>query len=201
MKKIFSVSIFYLTVASLFLLFSNCDDNGVTEPQSGIGDELIINASSKTEWVYFSFSKGDMLTVDDPSNSLEWDLGLKRYRLKTNSGTSGSGQGGAVNIGKVDFDSVVEAPGNGYMADDSLTYQSHGSSKTISTSQILNGWAIMQGMPPTFIPTDSIYVVKTAGGKYARLWFKSYYHPTESTSGYITLQYFYQSDGSRDLNE
>jgi hypothetical protein len=201
MKKSFNVSIFYLIVASLFFLFGSCDDNGVTEPPSGIGNELIIDASSKTEWVYFSFSKGDTLTVDDPGNSLEWDLGLKRYRLKTNSGTSGPGQGGAVNIGKVDFDSVVEAPENGYTADDSLTYQAHGGSKTISTNQVLNGWAIMQGMPPTFIPTDSIYVVKTADGKYARLWFKSYYHPTESTSGYITLQYFYQPDGSRNLNE
>jgi len=198
MKKSFSI---YLAVISLFFLVVGCEKDKDEPPTPGIGKELVIDASSKKIWVYFSFSKGDTLTINDPGNSLKWDIGLKRYRFKTNSGTSGSGQGGAVNMGKVDFNSVIEAPESGYAVDDSVTFQVHGGEKKYSVNPVLLGWATMEGMPPTFIPGDSIYVVKTADGKYAKVWFKSYYHPTESTSGFITLQYLYQPDGSRYLKE
>ena len=199
MKKTFSI---YLAVISLIFLVVGCEkDKDDPDPTPGIGKELVIDASSKTNWVYFSFSIGDTLTVNDPGNSLEWDIGLKRYRFKTNSGTSGSGQGGAVNMGKVSFNSVIEAPESGYAVDDSVTFQVHGGEKKYSVNPVLLGWETMEGMPPTFVPTDSIYVVKAADGKYAKVWFKGYYHPTESTSGYITLQYLYQPDGSRYLKE
>lgn len=201
MKKSFSMYIMSLTVVSMFFMFISCDDDSVTEPPpSGIGKELMIDASSKTEWVYFSFSKGDTVTIAESNNSLEWDLGLRRYHFKTNSGTSGSGQGGTVNMGKVDFASVSEAPESGYTVDDSVTFQGHGGPISYSLNPVLEGWAIMEGMPPTFVPTDSIYVLKTADGKYAKLWLKNYYND-EGTSGHITLQYFYQPDGGRDLKE
>lgn len=156
---------------------------------------VTIDASSKTEWVYFSFSKGDTVTVADPQTSLEWDLKLKRYRFGTNSGTSGSGLGGAINMGKVNFDSVIEAPESEYTVDDSVTFETMGGPKTYSLNPVLSGWAKMEGMPPVFIPGDSIYVIKTAEGKYAKAWFQSYYHPTEGSSGHITLQYYYELSG------
>jgi len=155
---------------------------------------VVIDASSKTDWVYFSFSKGAAVTVADPQTSLEWDLKLKRYRFGTNSGTSGSGQGGAINMGKVDFNSVVEAPGNGYTVDDSVTYEAHGGPKTYSVNPVLLGWANMQGMPPVFVPSDSIYVLKTTDGNYAKAWFQGYYNE-EGASGYITLQYYSELSG------
>ena len=201
MRKSSSMFIIYLTVVSLLFMFNSCDDSSVTEPPpSGVGKELMIDASSKTDWVYFSFSKGDTVTIAESNGSLEWDLGLRRYHFKTNSGTSGSGQGGAVNMGKVDFASVTEAPESGYTVDDSVTFQGHGGSKTYSLNPVLEGWAIMEGMPPTFVTTDSIYVLKTAEGKYAKLWLKGYYNE-ESVSGHITLEYFYQPDGSRKLEK
>ncbi len=201
MRKSLSMFIIYLTGVLLLFMFISCDDSNVTDPlPSGIGKELMIDTSSKTEWVYFSFSKGDTVTIAESNSSLEWDIGLRRYHFKTNSGTSGSGQGGAVNMGKVDFASVTEAPESGYTVDDSVTFQSHGGSKTYSLNPVLEGWAIMEGMPPTFVTTDSIYVLKTVNGKYAKLWLKSYYNE-EGTSGHITLEYFYQPDGSRKLEE
>jgi hypothetical protein len=48
------------------------------------------------------------------------------------------------------------------------------------------------------VPADYIYIVKTATGKYAKIWFKSYYSP-ENISGYVTFQYKYQPDGSKNL--
>ena len=48
------------------------------------------------------------------------------------------------------------------------------------------------------VPTDFIFIVKTATGKYAKVWFKSYYSAT-NLSGYVTFQYKYQSDGTKTL--
>ena len=201
MKKSFNMFTMPLAVVSLLFMFISCGDSSVTEPlPSGVGKELMIDASSRTDWVYFSFSKGDTVTIAEANSSLEWDIGLRRYHFKTNSGTSGSSQGGVVNMGKVDFTSVTEAPESGYTVDDSVTFQGHGGPITYSLNPVLEGWAIMEGMPATFVTTDSIYVLKTAYGKYTKLWLKGYYNE-ESVSGHITLEYFYQPDGSRNLKE
>lgn len=181
MKKL----ILSLMLVVLSVTFAFAQDGTVT---------VMVNASSKTEWVYFSFSKGDTVTLADPQASLEWDLKLLRYRFGTNSGTSGPGQGGVVNMGKVDFNSVTEAPGSEYTVDDSVTFETMGGPITYSINPALLGWAKMEGMPPVFIPGDSIYVIKTADGKYAKVWFKSYYND-EGASGYITLQYYYELSG------
>jgi len=47
-------------------------------------------------------------------------------------------------------------------------------------------------------PTDFVYIVKTGTGKFAKVWFKSYYSAT-NVSGHITFQYKYQADGSKKL--
>ena len=48
------------------------------------------------------------------------------------------------------------------------------------------------------VPSDYIYIVKTADGKYAKVWFKSYYSAA-NVSGHVTFQYKYQPDGSKML--
>jgi hypothetical protein len=48
------------------------------------------------------------------------------------------------------------------------------------------------------VPTDYIFIVRTATGKYAKVWFKSYYSATNA-SGFINFQYKYQPDGSKNL--
>jgi len=48
------------------------------------------------------------------------------------------------------------------------------------------------------VPSDYIFFVKTGDGKFAKVWFKSYYS-AENLSGYVTFQYKYQPDGSKNL--
>jgi len=188
------------SLLAMFVIFSACDEDSPSspEPQEGFGKELTVNASSKTNWVYLSFSKGDSVSIADPSNSTEWDLGLMRYHLCTNSGTSGKGIGGAIDMGDVDFAEVITAPTDGYTVDDSVAYAGHGGTTTYSVNPVLETWATMEGMPPTFVPSDHVFVVKTADGKYVKLWLQNYYSD-EGISGFITLKYFYQADGSTDL--
>ena len=54
-----------------------------------------IDATSYSEWVYFSFTSGEIIEIEDPSSSNQWHLGIMRNHFRTNSGQSGNGIGGA----------------------------------------------------------------------------------------------------------
>jgi hypothetical protein len=72
-----------------------------------------VNSTSSTIWKYFSFAKNDTIVVSDPLTSEEWDLAFQRYRIKTNGGMSGSGQGSAANSylkGQIGFDALKTVP-------------------------------------------------------------------------------------------
>ena len=110
--------------------FTSCskDDNKVETPkdpwlrnlnvQEGTEKEISYLDASNNEgkYVYFSFNKG-VVEVSDPLASNDWDIAFNRYYVKTNSGTSGKGQGGALKTDKTDFAAVTEAPTDGYLVD------------------------------------------------------------------------------------
>jgi len=62
---------------------------------SQIDTTVIINASNYYEWVYFSFEENNIVNINNPDSSLAWDIALQRKHIKTNSGLSGIGNGGA----------------------------------------------------------------------------------------------------------
>jgi hypothetical protein len=59
-----------------------------------------INGQDKNPWVYVSLASGQAvaLTDLDALSSKAWDLAFKRFIVRTNSGDSGPGQGGAIRI-------------------------------------------------------------------------------------------------------
>lgn len=201
LNTIFFKMMFFVLVGTV-LFIMGCDEDNPVEPDSpeGFGKELVIDASGSSDWVYFSFADSQVVAIDDPASSTDWDLGLRRYHLCTNSGTSGSGKGGALDLGEVEFVAVTTVPAEGYTVDDSVAYEGHGGTTMYSVNPVLETWAAMEGMPPTFVPSNHIFAVKTAGGKYVKLWLKNYYN-NEGASGYITIQYYYQADGSTDFED
>ncbi|PIE88342.1 MAG: hypothetical protein CSA04_02390 [Bacteroidetes bacterium] len=46
---------------------------------------------------------------------------------------------------------------------------------------------------------SEIFVVKTADGKYAKVWLKDYFN-ADGESGHVTMKYSYQPDGSTKLD-
>ena len=97
-----------------FVAFTSCskEDDKKPEPApkgNGVKEVKYLDASDQQEWVYFSFEKG-VVEVADPQTSNDWDLAFNRYHVRTNSGTSGKGQGGAYKTDKTDFDAVTVAP-------------------------------------------------------------------------------------------
>ena len=89
-----------------------------------------LKANTDGEWVYYSLEKGVVeVTTATPTVS-NWDVAFSRYHVKTNSGTSGKGQGGAVKTAETDFDKVATASLTAsYTVDEPLNVSSFGGGK------------------------------------------------------------------------
>ena len=80
-------------MAGMMLFSTSCkkDDTPDTPQASSVKEVKELNASSQTEWTYFSFSEGKQVVVTNPRTSNNWDIAFNRYNVKTNGGTSGIG--------------------------------------------------------------------------------------------------------------
>jgi hypothetical protein len=163
-----------------------------------------INSTGSTKWKYFSLTINDTVTVTDPIHSNTWDLAFQRYRIKTNGGESGSGSGSAANSyqkGQTGFDALkIVSDTTTFMADNSISIAVQQGYTTYVVNPVLYTWFAMEfaTQGTQIVPSDYIYIVKTSSGKYAKVWFKSYYSAT-NVSGYVSFQYKYQPDGSKNL--
>lgn len=185
MKKIY----FLLLVLIATMLSVACDKkSSSTSPDTNTKQSIMIDASSYTEWKYFSFQEGKLVEY---SNTNNWDLAFNRYKIKTNSGTSGQGNAGVLDLGVVDFNSVDKAPQNWYTIDDSITVVMM-TADTYSANKALEDWYVMAGgMPPTLSAKNNVYAIRTADGKYAKLKFTDYYNPQTTASGFISFDFLY----------
>ena len=108
-----------LSVLAIALTFASCskDNDSKEEKKISKGTQVKnLYTFNKDNWVYFSFKKG-VITIQDPENSLDWDIAFFAHYLKTNGGISGKGEGGAVKTDSNDFDAVTSAPTEGYAQD------------------------------------------------------------------------------------
>jgi hypothetical protein len=182
--------------------FVACDKDESAEPNLPLEAEVIsLDATSFTEWVYVSLSKGEIVEVSDPQNDMSWDLGFHRWDVRTNGGMSGKGQGAALQLSQNGLDQVDTAPETGYVSDVMLqinmtgmppVYEEHPANPELAKWMDLD----MSEMPPKYTMTDKIFIVRTADGSYARLKFTDYMNDT-GTRGHITFEYVLQPDGSR----
>ncbi len=154
-----------------------------------------IDATNRETWVYFSFTKGNVLEIADPLNSMDWDLGFQRTTVITNGGVSGPGKGGAALLKDVEFEGVKEAPAAGYAAD--------ADENLAIAAQSEEGWYIYTGPPNHWIlPLEKrVFVVQAADGTFAKVRFISYYkdNTNKQDGGFITFEYVHQPDGSRNF--
>ena len=113
MKKIF----YLCTFAALFAMVSCVDYdaeefNGKTLPR-----KTGYSTGVTEDWLYFNLETGKIYNLDAPNRdikegqqkdsaavALDWDLAFCGYRLRTNSGTSGIGKGGAADLGYGQYD-------------------------------------------------------------------------------------------------
>lgn len=74
---------------ALALVLSACNDENNNPPEPVEG-QVEINASSNTEFTYFSLATGQVVTPANPSASNDWDIAVRRYNVRLNGGTGGA---------------------------------------------------------------------------------------------------------------
>lgn len=204
----------YLTLV-LMLGFVACDKDD--DPIDSIAQTIEIDATDLKSWAYFSFDKGEVVTKSEVSNeadyktSLDWDIALHRMDIKLNGGASGIGKAAVAlikeNGNPTLFEEITESPETEFsvdiVSDIMIGYGAMMSGgdpdyAKSSKSETLGKWIEMVkgASGPTYEVKNQIFIVKTAKGKYVKLWLKSY-HNAEGKGGHITIQYKYQANGSR----
>lgn len=208
--KFFNVAML-LVACSLFMVSCDKDEPKVEEKsESKIIKEKDVQDYGK--WYYFSFEKdkfvgegdADPAKGDDEnwSKRTDWDIAFHTNNVRTNSGTSGVGKGGIMEVKTEDFNAVTEVPSNNFEID-----------KIVKGSVILS---ISKMPPPTanasisvapnewvqhvhgkgwILEKKNVFIVRTADGKYAKIQFVNFLND-ESKSKFITMKYAYQKDGS-----
>lgn len=198
-----------IALVSLVMVSVSCtkDDGEDTNPETGDLKTADVILSRKTaygnDWIYYSFAEGKEVDSTNHASSLTWDIAFNRYNVRTNGGETGSGQGAAYDAGEVDFTSVLEANESGYTVDDTIqiveafTGQGVTYMTTTGNDVFKECVAMVHGnMGPSYETNDHVYVVKTANGKYAKVWIKGYYSEG-GESGFINMKYTYQAGEGR----
>lgn len=159
------------------------------------------------DWLYFNLETGKTYNEDAPNRDIEegrqkdsaavnmdWDFAFCGYRLRTNSGTSGPGKGGAVDLGYGEYDKwtnksqVVDLD---FVPDDSTVYvtmsqndwnhyciehnmdpaehpwfdPNNGPAKAkVSANPVLAEAMSFSGPPPVYSPSFHTYAIRSADG-------------------------------------
>lgn len=218
-KMVFSA----LVMGALTLVGCGKDNDDVT-PKVPAKEVKNLDVSQANTWVYFSFSKGEAVSVTDPENDNTWDIAFGGYNVKTKNG--------ALNTENKDFEKVSQAPSQGYKLDEALhTFQGRSLSvqkvsPVIYTAFNNEFWAFMDSVglfiregltdeqeakmkenfgndkgwntfnytAKTFTNNDWVYVVKTADNKFAKIQLTGYTND-RNIPGFISFKYLLSNDG------
>jgi hypothetical protein len=152
-----------------------------------------IDARSKEVWMYFDFSRGAVVPVQDPKVD-EWDLAFQRYVIKTNGGaTNPAGHSALLALEKHDFATLTRVPDDANFVSDVRP-----KNRLSSYNLLIDKWYNYSYLANVLAPKPVVYVVRTQDGKYAKLRILSYYCK-EQVAGCLTFEYVYQGDGGTNL--
>lgn len=200
-----------LAVAILLssISFTACsDDDDKNEPEKEPEEEVEaepkevkFEAQSYTEWSYFSFEKGDFVSVDQENYATDsnWDIAFLRFNIRTNGGESGKGQGAVLDTKETEFSKVTSIPSTGFITDSNIRVMASGGMPPTYTETPGNtlfkvgenqGWAFYNYMANTWSYNNNVFIVRTADGQYAKLIMKSFLNDKDK-SGHITFEYVY----------
>lgn len=154
----------------------------------------IAKAISTKEWTHCNMDLGILDTT-----GTSWDLRFRRYQVGTNSGASGSANGGACSTGLTDLNAVTslgqfssatagECPN--FVADTMQTSQDgESSSSTFPGSSVMIDWYSYNGTTHVLESKDIVYLIRQQNGTdIIAIQFTDYYSDA-GTSGYPTFRW------------
>lgn len=197
--SIFTFSVLFFSLLTL----NSCKKDEPELPSGNVKEVKFKNVSSYTDWHYFSFSKGEFVEVGDFQNDLSWDIAFHRGDIRLNGGASGKGKAEGLNTNKTKWEDVTSAPATGYKKDEigEITIAFTGAGTDVEEqpfSQVLSTWLTVDtsNPPPKYILHNWVYVLKTADGKFVKLWIYDNRDERNVSTGYISFKYQYNESGS-----
>jgi hypothetical protein len=162
-----------------------------------VGERLVgplvytVDARSQDMWMYFDFSRGSVVPVDNPRTEA-WDLSIRRHVIRTNGGaTNPNGQAALLAIEDQDLRAVTQVPEKAEFTSDMRDKK-----RLYPYNPVIDKWYKYSYTTNVLLPKRTVYLVRTQDGKYAKMRIVSYYCKGH-ISGCMTIEYVYQGDGSR----
>jgi hypothetical protein len=195
MKKTSAFFLGAILAVTLLSITTGCDKKEKEKEEVQV-PTLTVDATAYDKWIYVSFVQGKVVEIADYSNDLSWDMALHRYDVRLNGGESGKGQGAALETPYTELSKVTAIPESGYVLDviDSVimkfvmppVYEAQ--PFNLEASKWLN--VNTTSMPPSYTPSDKVYIFKTAEGKHVKIKFTDYAN-AEDVKGHIKFSYLY----------
>ena len=194
----------------LSLAIFSCGDNKPNAPSSKNKKKTYTQSRRckgelGKDWIYFNFATGKEVSGIDETNFKErtdWDIAIHSFYFRANCGTSGKGKGGGLMTNQTRLSEVKEAPTEGYVVDKAISIWGWNGGlikAEVSGNPELNKMIEFSGPPPKYTPSDNIFIIRTADGKYAKVKMISYIDDS-GRSGIVSFDYVYQADGSTKLD-
>lgn len=124
----------YIVCMALFASVVSCTEE--TGGNSETGQDTVVEFSgiNDKEWTYISLSTGKVVgkspfgSVEGDElwrNRTDWDMALCGKYVRTNSGTSGMGEGGLLKVDGVSYESVTAPVSETFTVDEEMKETSH----------------------------------------------------------------------------
>ncbi len=190
MKKVFTI------LTAIATLFTSCEKestNDVVDNNKVVA--VTVEATSKTTWHYYNFEQEKFIGTGETAQDeawakrTDWDLAICRYKVRTNSGTSGVGKSGTYTCNdKVKFNSLDTTPADAkFTADISYTEEVMGGG-VITESRSTAVVSIMDGMPPVWKKSPLYVIPNSSGEKHYKVDFLAYKN-AEGASGHVSFKF------------
>ena len=212
MKKSISY-IIVIAVFNVFLLSCTKSTTTIVAPLSAtmvkdLPADTIIGITAQGQpygagkYTFYSLEKNSIIANTD-SATTKWDLAFNGTKILTNSGTSGTGLGGAfVQVGLFDNLKTISA--------DSVFKTDNAPSSYAVTFGSGKGWYTYDPIKNLITPlAGRVLVIRTASGKYAKVEIIAYYKggvtldatapdaEKLSKQRYYTFRYIFQPNGTK----
>ncbi len=166
------------------------DDAGEDGPPVVIEDNgdgsstVIIDGRDEKAWVYLDLEALMQVEPISAEDSTLWDVGLLRFNVKANSGTSGSQDVGVALVEGTPFETLEQAPADGYGVDEVTVGPED---MEPEPGYAFDLWYDYDMDAHTLEARDVVYVVRTVEGNYFKVQMLDYYNDA-GTAGYVKFK-------------
>jgi hypothetical protein len=148
---------------------------------NGDGSHTVrVNATDPEVWVYVSLAQLRLMELEDPGESVEWDLAFQRFHYALNGGVSGSGEGELSLVEGAFLFDVNLAPEDGWSTDQPDDADEN-SIPEYAFETAGEGWYEYDGSGHILTPKRRVYVVRGGDGDLFAIQILSYYSEAGSS--------------------